>query len=285
MEKRLFAQLKARLAELQRFATARDSAVAAMASALGREWPALADQGQAGVSSTAEICVGAIATIPTTVERLEAVLDGPGCSPALRHAIVIALVYLVRRDDLVPDDTPGGYGLVDDWMILSLALVAITNHPSLRRQLVAAWSKEPSTKRKLEADVNAWRKQTMDAIGFVMAYLPPARKLTFRQLFLGSLLSYDQCEQLAATNPQALERRTTELIENPDLPASAMTGPVDDAAVWKQWEERVAAERLGAERMAETRAWMEWSKKPSRYVSDYVFAPLPGGGYVGARRR
>ena len=51
--------------------------------------------------------------------------------PALRCALVGILTYLVRSEDLIPDDSPGGYGYIDACLLLRTALVEYINVVSL----------------------------------------------------------------------------------------------------------------------------------------------------------
>jgi uncharacterized membrane protein YkvA (DUF1232 family) len=62
--------------------------------------------------------IGVIGEIPSIVEAMLAAIDRRSTAPAVRAALAGALAYLVRPRDLLPDDLPGGFGFVDDCMIL-----------------------------------------------------------------------------------------------------------------------------------------------------------------------
>lgn len=59
-----------------------------------------------------------IKDIPAIAEAMLNAIDRRTTEPAVRCALAGSLSYLVRPRDLLPDDLPGGYGLVDDCMIL-----------------------------------------------------------------------------------------------------------------------------------------------------------------------
>lgn len=59
-----------------------------------------------------------IKDIPVISEAMLHAIDRRGAEPAVRCALAGALAYLVRLKDLLPDDLPGGFGYVDDCVIL-----------------------------------------------------------------------------------------------------------------------------------------------------------------------
>lgn len=66
-----------------------------------------------------------VAELPGMVEAIVATLDVPTDPPALRLMQVAALAYLVNPGDLLPDDMPGGYGFVDDSIVLRAIAVTV----------------------------------------------------------------------------------------------------------------------------------------------------------------
>lgn len=60
--------------------------------------------------------------IPGTIQELRRTVDDPATPPALRTTILLCLAYVARTTDTVPDDAPGGYGFIDDAIILLLIL-------------------------------------------------------------------------------------------------------------------------------------------------------------------
>ncbi len=61
--------------------------------------------------------------IPRIGEFLAGRTRSRGVSPQVRCAIAGVLAYLVQPRDLIPDDAPGGYGYLDDSVILRAGLV------------------------------------------------------------------------------------------------------------------------------------------------------------------
>jgi uncharacterized membrane protein YkvA (DUF1232 family) len=72
----------------------------------------------AASDALARCLIGVIGEIPAIVEAMLAAVDRRSTEPAVRAALAGALAYLVHPRDLLPDDLPGGFGFVDDCMIL-----------------------------------------------------------------------------------------------------------------------------------------------------------------------
>jgi uncharacterized membrane protein YkvA (DUF1232 family) len=62
--------------------------------------------------------LGLVKEIPVIVAALREAVDKRSTHPAVRCAMVGALTYLVQPRDLIPDDLPGGFGFIDDSLIL-----------------------------------------------------------------------------------------------------------------------------------------------------------------------
>ncbi len=62
--------------------------------------------------------LGLIKEIPIIVDSIRQAVEHRSTHPAVRCAMVGALAYLAKPQDLISDDRPGGFGFVDDCMIL-----------------------------------------------------------------------------------------------------------------------------------------------------------------------
>lgn len=80
-----------------------------------------ADAGKV-LAGLARAQLGLVAQIPALAEAMRAAVERQAVFPAVRCAMVGALAYLVQPRDLIPDDAPGGYGYVDDCLILRATL-------------------------------------------------------------------------------------------------------------------------------------------------------------------
>ena len=65
--------------------------------------------------------------IPKIVEMMVDIINDEQTNPALRCALVGSLALLVKPRDLIPDDAPGGYGFLDDAILLRSALIKYLN--------------------------------------------------------------------------------------------------------------------------------------------------------------
>jgi len=65
--------------------------------------------------------------IPKIVEMMVSIINNEQTNPALRCALVGSLALLVKPRDLIPDDAPGGYGFLDDAILLRSALIKYLN--------------------------------------------------------------------------------------------------------------------------------------------------------------
>jgi uncharacterized membrane protein YkvA (DUF1232 family) len=64
------------------------------------------------------VLLGLVKEIPVIVGALREAVLKRSTHPAVRCAMVGALAYLVQPRDLIPDDRPGGFGFIDDSLIL-----------------------------------------------------------------------------------------------------------------------------------------------------------------------
>ena len=66
--------------------------------------------------------LGMIKEMPQIVDTMVQKIRKRRADPHLRCALAGTLAYLVQPHDLIPDDAPGGYGLLDDCLLLRVAL-------------------------------------------------------------------------------------------------------------------------------------------------------------------
>jgi uncharacterized membrane protein YkvA (DUF1232 family) len=76
------------------------------------------ERGDAAARAMAGAMLRVIGEIPQIVEAMLSAVDRRTTDPAVRCALVGALAYLVQPRDLMPDGLPGGFGFVDDCVIL-----------------------------------------------------------------------------------------------------------------------------------------------------------------------
>jgi uncharacterized membrane protein YkvA (DUF1232 family) len=68
-----------------------------------------------------------IKEIPRIVDGMIGAVERRTTEPAVRCALVGSLAYLVQPRDLLPDDLPGGFGFVDDCMMLRATISEFLN--------------------------------------------------------------------------------------------------------------------------------------------------------------
>ena len=107
--------------------------------------------------------LGLIKDIPVIVGCVRQAIDQSSTHPAVRCAMVGALAYLAKPRDLIPDDRPGGFGFVDDCMILRATTSeyfdvlppGFTNHQRERDNLrLLAISVPPGQRKKFQEAIN-----------------------------------------------------------------------------------------------------------------------------------
>lgn len=64
------------------------------------------------------VLLSLVKEIPVIVGAIRAAVGNRTTHPAVRCAMVGALAYLVKPRDLIPDNRPGGFGFIDDSLIL-----------------------------------------------------------------------------------------------------------------------------------------------------------------------
>jgi uncharacterized membrane protein YkvA (DUF1232 family) len=68
-----------------------------------------------------------IKEIPEIVRIFLNKIEDKNTSPSVRCALLGSLAYLVEADDLIPDNAPGGYGFIDDALILRVSMIEYLN--------------------------------------------------------------------------------------------------------------------------------------------------------------
>lgn len=76
------------------------------------------DTARRATEALASCMLRLIKDIPVISEAMLHAIDRRTAEPAVRCALAGALSYLVRLKDLLPDDLPGGFGYIDDCVIL-----------------------------------------------------------------------------------------------------------------------------------------------------------------------
>ena len=122
MDGQLFKDLDALTKRIQYLSPSDESLVANMQQQLAKERQGIEDLFESPAKDLAKAFIVAITDIPYMVRSLMFLLEKEDCTPEWRHAIVLALVYLVRSDDLIPDESPGGYGFIDDYIVLRMTV-------------------------------------------------------------------------------------------------------------------------------------------------------------------
>lgn len=105
--------LSANVLRYDRAACDRIAAANRSAAAVGRPTTA-----EGAARSLAVFQFDVLKSLPSLLGRMEKVVREREGSPADRVAIASVLAYLVNPQDIVPDDLPGGAGLLDDAIVL-----------------------------------------------------------------------------------------------------------------------------------------------------------------------
>jgi uncharacterized membrane protein YkvA (DUF1232 family) len=67
-----------------------------------------------------------IKELPERIGRMRTKLTDPSTDPVTRAILATVLAYLVTPRDIIPDDLPGDYGLLDDVLLARVALFEST---------------------------------------------------------------------------------------------------------------------------------------------------------------
>jgi len=146
-----------------------------------------------------------IQDIPAIVETMVSAVNDSRTSPAVRCATVGMLAYLVHPKDLIPDDAPGGYGFLDDAILLRAALAEYLN---VVLPVSADGSKEPNY------------------LAYLTTWVPQADWPTCQSLITGIQTAFQLLSQMPA---ELLDFTTQALIQNPHMGVPQMTANVQPA--------------------------------------------------------
>lgn len=148
--------------------------------------------------------LGLIKDIPWYVHALIQAANDPYMEPAYRCAIVGSMAYLVQPHDLIPDDLPGGFGLLDDCILLHVTAAECLEY--LPRDFTTAE-----------------REQLL--VNLLMQAIPDKRFPEFRAAIAGvrQLIFH-----LGLLDPLLVEQTTAAMINDP-----LVAGPAADPAEYR----------------------------------------------------
>ncbi len=168
----------------------------AFADQLRRHVPALVQSRPPGVPEAAAsravetialVCLKEIRKIPDSVSQMTALLREPTVNPAVACVFVAILAYLVQPRDLIPDDTPGGYGFLDDYVLLRAGEIEwLSTQPGRAAQIA----------------------ELQKGIGILAALAPAAAKPHLQ----GAVNELSQFLQIMAMMPQEMQLLTIQMI-------------------------------------------------------------------------
>jgi uncharacterized membrane protein YkvA (DUF1232 family) len=146
-----------------------------------------------------------IKDIPAIVQTMASAVTDSRTNPAVRCATTGMLAYLVHPRDLIPDDAPGGYGFLDDAILLRAALVEYLNVvPTEDRD----GGKEPNY------------------LAWLTLWVPQSDWPTCQSLIIGIQTAFQILSQMPA---ELLDFTTQALIQNPYMGVPQMTANVQPA--------------------------------------------------------
>jgi hypothetical protein len=141
--------------------------------------------------STAQLSV--IKGIPAIAVEMSNLLKAGSGLPAFRCVIAASLAYLVQTQDLLPDDLPGGYGFIDDALMLHEAC-------ALSWELTGDMTRAEE-KRKI--------------FDFIFISVPDGKQELFKSAINGVAVTLNVMSSL---DPMLAEMTTQMLIQNPLQP-------------------------------------------------------------------
>ena len=148
-----------------------------------------------------------VKAIPGLVREMRTLVQSGACEPAFRCLLAATLAYTVQPRDLLPDDLPGGYGFVDDALMLHEAC-------ALSWEVSGDMARAEDTRKKFQ---------------FIFAAVPQDRHAQFQEAVRGMALLVNIMRMYG---PELAAMRTQELIAHPLQPtvtegdASIPTAPV-----------------------------------------------------------
>ncbi len=143
------------------------------------------------ILSTAQI--GVIKDIPAIGAEMSKMLQAGQGEPAFRCVLAASLAYLVQPQDLLPDNLQGGYGFVDDALLLHEAC-------ALSWEITGDMARADE-KRKI--------------FQFIFTFVPDGSRKLFQNAISGLAMTLNIMRSL---DPSLAEMTTQVLIENPLQP-------------------------------------------------------------------
>lgn len=141
--------------------------------------------------STGKALFTLVRAIPSTIAKLVETINQSDASPAMRCAVVSSLAYAAQPRDILPDDTPGGYGFLDDAIMLLATLMMVT-------------------------PVNEQTSDSLQgmqaAIACTLAVLPASAAQLMQTAVQGSMLLF---QTMNALPPDLANLTTQQLLDNP----------------------------------------------------------------------
>jgi uncharacterized membrane protein YkvA (DUF1232 family) len=156
------------------------------------------------VLSTAQLTV--IKGIPAIAAEMSKMLQAGTGEPAFRCVLAASLAYLVQPNDLLPDNLPGGYGFIDDALLLHEACAL-------------SW--------EVTGDM-ARAEEKRKIFQFIFIFVPDDSRAVFQNAISGMAQTLNLMRLL---DPMMAEMTTQMLIANPLQPiappggAGAVAGP------------------------------------------------------------
>lgn len=147
--------------------------------------------------STAQ--VGVIKGIPALATEMSQMLQAGSGEPAFRCVLAASLAYLVQPQDLLADDLPGGYGFIDDALLLHEACAL-------------SW--------EVSGDM-ARAEEKRKIFQFIFTFVPDGRQAEFRSAISGLAMTLNIMRSL---DPMLAETTTQMLIANPLQPIAPQGG-------------------------------------------------------------
>jgi uncharacterized membrane protein YkvA (DUF1232 family) len=140
--------------------------------------------------------LGYIKCIPTWATEMCQVLQSGSGDPSFRCVLASSLAYLVQPLDLLPDNLPGGYGFIDDVLLLTEARAI-------------SWDISGNSKNAEEI-----RK----VFQFIFVFVPDNRQEEFKNAINGMATVMNLFSSL---DPMVAEMTTQMLIQNPLQPVTS----------------------------------------------------------------
>lgn len=188
-----------------------------------------------------------IKALPPLVTEMSNALRAGSADPGFRCVLAASLAYLVQPRDLLPDDLPGGYGFLDDALLLYEACALSWE--------VSGDMAKAEEKRKL--------------FQFLFLAVPDASREAFRSAVSGLATTLNMMRSLG---PMVAEMTTQTLIANPLQPIAAPGGSTAPAG--RSGFGQAFADYSGAPKPQYT-----WTN------GNTVGVNFPGGGGVAADSR